>query len=458
MVTKQKLSLLIIVFLLLSPTMFSLSGSMNLALTPPFWLTLTIIITISFFLLTKNPSPKQIYMLDFACYKPPAVQAVTKQGAVARARVFNKLYKEETLAFMRNTIERSGLGDSTYFPEAFLKDPPDPDMEAARKEAEMAIFGAVGELLAKTKVKSRDIGIVVVNCCIFCAVPSLSSMIVNRYKMKEGVVSYNLSGMGCTAGLIAINLAKQLLQGNDRSKFLINCLFRVGGAAILLSNRPSDRRSSKYQLLHAIPTHTASFDRCYNCIVSEEDTEGHAGVTITKDLLAAAITAIESNITSLAPLVLPASEQARYLLNHVARRLPVANAKPYVPDFKKSFDHFLPHVGGKPVLDELQRSLRLTKIDMEASRMTLFRFGNTSSSSLWYELAYVEAKGRIKRGDRVWQMAFGSGFKCCSVVWRAIRTVDDAAMNPWSDEIDGFPVDLSNIAPFPYFFEPSKST
>ncbi|KAF7152361.1 hypothetical protein RHSIM_Rhsim01G0270700 [Rhododendron simsii] len=477
MVTKQKLFLLISVFLLLSPTMFSLSGSMNLALTQPLWLTLTIII-ISFFLLTKNPPPKQIYMLDFACYKPPPAQAITKQGAVARARVFNKLYKEETLAFMRSTIERSGLGDSTYFPEAFLKDPPDPDMEAARAEAEMAIFGAVGELLAKTKVKSRDIGIVVVNCCIFCAVPSLSSMIVNRYKMKEGVVSYNLSGMGCAAGLIAINLAKQLLQvhhdsyalvvstesitencykGNDRSKFLINCLFRVGGAAILLSNRKSDRRSSKYQLLHAIPTHTASFDRCYNCIVSEEDTEGHAGVTITKDLLAAAITAIESNITSLAPLVLPASEQARYLLNHVARRLPVANAKPYVPDFKKSFDHFLPHVGGKPVLDELQRSLRLTKSDMEASRMTLFRFGNTSSSSVWYELAYVEAKGRIKRGDRVWQMAFGSGFKCCSVVWRAIRTVDDAVMNPWSDEIDGFPVDLNNNAPFPYFFEPSKS-
>lgn len=181
-------------------------------------------------------------------------------------------------------------------------------------------------------------------------------------------------------------------------------------------------------------------------------------MTITKDLLAAAITAIESNITSLAPLVLPASEQARYLLNQVARRLPVANAKPYVPDFKKSFDHFLPHVGGKPVLDELQRSLRLTKSDMEASRMTLFRFGNTSSSSVWYELAYVEAKGRIKRGDRVWQMAFGSGFKCCSVVWRAIRTVDDPAMNPWSDEIDGFPVDLSNNAPFPFFLEPSKST
>lgn len=210
MVTKHILMifLLIIVLLLLSPTMF------NLSLTAPLWQTLpTIAIVISFFLLiTKNPSPKKIYLLDFACYKPPLAQAITKEGAVARARVYNKSYKEETLTFMRNTIERSGLSDSTYLPEAFINDPPDPNMEQARVEAEMAIFGAVDELLAKTKVKSRDIGIVVVNCCIFCVAPSLSSMIVNRYKMKESVVCYNLSGMGCTAGLVAINLAKQLLQ------------------------------------------------------------------------------------------------------------------------------------------------------------------------------------------------------------------------------------------------------
>jgi 3-ketoacyl-CoA synthase len=68
------------------------------------------------------------------------------------------------------------------------------------------------------------------------------------------------------------------------------------------------------------------------------------------------------------------------------------------------------------------------------------RFGNTSSSSLWYELAYAEAKGRVQRGDRVWQIAFGAGFKCNSVVWRALRTIEPPALNPWNDFIDRMPV------------------
>ena len=103
------------------------------------------------------------------------------------------------------------------------------------------------------------------------------------------------------------------------------------------------------------------------------------------------------------------------------------------------------------MLDEIEKNLALTQWHMEPSRMTLYRFGNTSSSSLWYELAYAEAKGRIKKGDRLWQIAFGSGFKCNSAVWRALRTVDPTKekgkCNPWMDEIDEFPVQVPEVSP-----------
>ncbi|KAF7841400.1 3-ketoacyl-CoA synthase 11-like [Senna tora] len=100
--------------------------------------------------------------------------------------------------------------------------------------------------------------------------------------------------------------------------------------------------------------------------------------------------------------------------------------KPYIPNFKLAFEHFCIHAGGRAVLDELEKNLELSDWHMEPSRMTLYRFGNTSSSSLWYELAYTEAKGRVRKGDRTWKIAFGSGFKCNSAVWRAMRKIDPA--------------------------------
>ena len=39
-----------------------------------------------------------------------------------------------------------------------------------------------------------------------------------------------------------------------------------------------------------------------------------------------------------------------------------------------------------------------------------------------YILARIESTTGIRRGERVWQIAFGSGFKCNSAVWRALRT------------------------------------
>jgi 3-ketoacyl-CoA synthase len=89
---------------------------------------------------------------------------------------------------------------------------PRPGMEDARKEAEMVMFGAIDELLAKTGVKAKDIGILIVNCSLFNPTPSLSAMVVNHYRLRGNILSYNLGGMGCSAGLISIDLAKQLLQ------------------------------------------------------------------------------------------------------------------------------------------------------------------------------------------------------------------------------------------------------
>ena len=42
-----------------------------------------------------------------------------------------------------------------------------------------------------------------------------------------------------------------------------------------------------------------------------------------------------------------------------------------------------------------------------------------------YAWSYIETFQGVKKGDRVWQLGFGSGFKCCSAVWVSCRKNDE---------------------------------
>ncbi|CAM0904743.1 unnamed protein product [Alopecurus aequalis] len=431
------------------------------------WLgTAMLLLTVCFL---KRPCP--VYLVEFACYKPGDEHAISKDGFLDMTESTG-LFNAEALDFQTKITKRSGLGDQTYLPSGIQSRPPQLSMAEARAEAEAVMFGCLDKLFDATGIDpSRDVRILIVNCSLFNPTPSLASMVVNHYKMRKDIKSFNLGGMGCSAGLIAVDLARDLLRanpdsyavvvstenitlnwyfGNDRSMLLSNCIFRMGGAAALLSNRREDARRAKYRLLHTVRTHEGAADECFNCVYQREDADGNVGVSLARELMAVAGDALKTNITTLGPLVLPLTEQLKFLRSLVLHRvLRVRGVRPYIPDFRRAFEHFCVHAGGRAVLEEVQRSLGLDDADMEPSKCTLHRFGNISSSSLWYELAYAEAKGRVRRGHRVWQIGFGSGFKCNSAVWRALRDVpavspagdqvDRRGCNPWLDSLDSYP-------------------
>jgi hypothetical protein len=74
------------------------------------------------------------------------------------------------------------------------------DYAHARKEFETTCFSAIRDLLNKTGVQPRQIGIVITNSSLFNPTPSLAATIMNHFKMPPSTFGYNLGGMGCSAG------------------------------------------------------------------------------------------------------------------------------------------------------------------------------------------------------------------------------------------------------------------
>lgn len=199
---------------------------------------------------------------------------------------------------------------------------------------------------------------------------------------------------------------------------------------MVLSSNPKDVARAKYELLFAGRAQ-ASDDAAYGAVFQHEDSEGLRGVALSKDIVKVAGRAMTAQFKQLGRRILPFSEQAKVASNIIqaalikqARVAGLTDAKspvPYVPDFSKAVQHFCIHAGGRAIIDGVQQKLGLADKHMEASRQTLNDWGNTSSSSIWYEMEWLERFGNMRKGDKALQITFGSGFKCNSAVWRVLR-------------------------------------
>lgn len=423
-------------------------------------ITALVLVIIGWILTHDNP----IYMLAFSTFKAPDSWKVTHAEFLQMMKN-QECFTEDSLKFMGRLIERSGTGQSTAWPPGIVQclkgKKSDRSIQASRKEAETVIFDIVASALAKARVHPREIDVLVINCSLFSPTPSLCAMVISKFGLRQDIQSFNLSGMGCGASLISVGLAKDLLQrrnrfrggkalvvsteiitpnlyhGNERGFLLQNTLFRCGGAAIVLSNSWSDGRRAWYKLLHTVRVQSNS-EEAYNCVYEAQDGDKQRGVRLSKDIVKVAGKCMEKNMTTIGPYVLPLSEQIpvakaialRYLLKMMgkvlkasgqekwAAKLPVK--KHYIPDFKRGIDHFCIHAGGRAVIDGIEKNMKLELFHTEPSRMALLNYGNTSSSSIWYEMEYIQEHQKtnpLKKGHRVMQVAFGSGFKCTSGVW-----------------------------------------
>ncbi|KAM1708178.1 hypothetical protein TB1_001242 [Malus domestica] len=309
------------------------------------------------------------------------------------------------------------------------------------------IFDTLDKLFARaTSISPSQIDILVVNVSMFSPAPSLSSRIVNCYKMRDDIKSFNLSGMGCSATLIAVDVVQNLFKshknanaivvsteslaphwycGIEKSMMLTNCVFRSGGCAMLFTNNQDLKHQAKLKLNDLVRIHIGSNDDAYNCCVQVDDESGHRGFRLTKYLLKAATQGFTMTSTK---------SQKPKVAEGVGLNL------------KTRIEHFCIQPGGRAIIDGIGESLELSDYDVEPSRTALHRFGNTSAAGFWYALGDMEAKKRLKKGNRILMSGFGAGFKCNNIVWEVMKDLDD--VNVWKDCIDSYPTDQTLVNPF----------
>lgn len=404
---------------------------------------------------------QQCYLVDYSCFKPTSDRKLPTD-LCGKIILNNTKLELSDYKFLLKIIVNSGIGEDTYGPRNIIAGEEEaPRLHHGHQEVDEFFQATLDDLFAKTSVLPEEIDVLVVNISMFAPSPSISARIINRYKLREDVKVYNLSGMGCSASLIALDLVKYVFRshknikalvvssesislswysGNDKSMMLANCLFRSGGCSMLLTNDPVLKTRAKLVLKCLVRVHLGSDDDAYNCCLQMEDHEGLQGFHLGKSLPRAASKAFVQNMKILAPKILPLKEIFRFGLRSLMKLKNKSSPKQSttsVVDFKSAAEHFCLHPGGAAVINGIGKNMGLNEKDVEPSWMTLHRFGNTSASSLWYVLGYMEAKKRLKKKDRVLMIGFGSGFKCNTCVWEVVRDLEDADV--WEENIHNYP-------------------
>ncbi|KAL0291200.1 UNVERIFIED_CONTAM: 3-ketoacyl-CoA synthase 3 [Sesamum calycinum] len=160
------------------------------------------------------------YLVHYECHKPSDDRKLNTKfcgDIVSR----NKILGPQEHKFLLRAIVSSGIGEETYGPRNIIECRENsPTVEDGILEMDEFFIDTLDQLFRKTGVSPQEIDVLVVNVSSLTSVPSFTSRIINHYKMRDDIKSFNLSGMGCSGSLISLSLVQnfEVLQ-----KWLCHC-------------------------------------------------------------------------------------------------------------------------------------------------------------------------------------------------------------------------------------------
>jgi alkylresorcinol/alkylpyrone synthase len=266
----------------------------------------------------------------------------------------------------------------------------------------------ISRVLAQADLKATDIDHLIVTSCTGLTTPGLDVSLAGALGMKSDLRRSGLIGMGCYAGLTAL----------DR-------------AMLELAARPSS-----HVLVLALEFCTLQFQ------ASRKLDDMVAGA-LFGDGLAAVVIGPETTSASPQPRLLETMTYSNYQMQELmgvhlsdtgfqirlATRVPKL-LQQIVPDVVANFLHHVGltqtdvrfwgiHPGGAKILDYLEEALALTAADLCYSRQVLRNYGNMSSATIFFVLETLVQQGQPQPGDYALLLAFGPGLtiELCLLGW-----------------------------------------
>jgi predicted naringenin-chalcone synthase len=317
--------------------------------------------------------------------------------------------------------ESAGL--SRYLPKTPVEDVPRTRerMEKFRNASVPLGLEAARKALAESGVGGPDITHLITVSCTGLFLPGMDVSLIRELGLNADINRIPLNFLGCAAGLTAIRLSSQIVEGNPSAKVLIVCV-----ELCTLHIQPSGGREALY---------AAAFfgDGAAACVVGAHE-PGRPGVF-----------ALGASRAVLFPdsaheMVWDVGDFGFDL--YLSPRIPELIGKFVPAEIARLWGgEALPglwaiHPGGKGIVDALQKRFGLTDGQTRASRSILRRYGNLSSATILFVLDEIRKEHRELLHDEDGPneglaVAFGPGL---SAELMEIALIPSAAERPPASE------------------------
>lgn len=321
------------------------------------------------------------------------------------ARWAKRIFKQSAVE-TRYTCEPNLLEPAAacrYVPSKSLHDTPTTAerMDMYKVESVPLSLQAAAGALLDSRMKASEITHLITVSCTGLFLPGIDIALIDQLGLEHDVKRIPLTFLGCAAGLTAVRLARELVEGNPSARVLLVCM-----ELCTLHIQPSSEREDLFA--------TAFFgDGAAACVI------GRSGLNQR------GIFALEANHSA----IVPGSKEdmgwkvGNYGFNlYLSPRIPELIGK-YVPaEIERLFagspmpELWAIHPGGRGIIDKLQALYELTDEQTHASRSVLRDYGNMSSATILFVLqemrAGLRSQLRVLSGQdpkRGIALAFGPG-------------------------------------------------